>query len=75
VDWLLTSESRTRTLIALAVGAQVVYVAKHDGLHGLITEGWGWCGGCAVALHIFFRWLRKVRGIELAVTDEDSVGS
>ncbi|MDX2546806.1 hypothetical protein ACOT81_28100 [Streptomyces sp. WI04-05B] len=71
-DWLLESESRTRTLITLAVGAQVIYIQKCDGLHGLLTEGWGWCGGCAVALHFFFRWLRKVRGIELAVTVQNS---
>lgn len=72
VDWLLSSESRVRTAIALAVGAQVIYIARADGLHGLVTDGWGWCGGCAVALHFLFQWLRKVRGIELAVASEDS---
>ncbi|MFI6249031.1 hypothetical protein [Streptomyces sp. NPDC051016] len=71
-DWLLASDSRIRTTTTLAVGAQVIYIARKDGLHGLITEGWGWCGACAVTLTIFFRWLRKVRGIELAVPDSSS---
>ncbi|MGI5135855.1 hypothetical protein [Streptomyces sp. CA-106110] len=72
VDWLLSSESRTHTTSTLAVGAQVIYIVREDGMHGLLTDGWGWCGGCAVALHLFFRWLRKVRGIELAVPGGDS---
>ncbi|MFD4343423.1 hypothetical protein ACFWQ6_00825 [Streptomyces coelicoflavus] len=69
VDWLLSSESRTRTVVTLAVGGQIVYIQKNDGLYGLLTEGWGWCAGCAVALHFFFRWLRTIRGVELAVPD------
>ncbi|MEV5449972.1 hypothetical protein [Streptomyces sp. NPDC052535] len=72
IDWLLATESRTSTLIALTVGAQVIYIHKHDGLYKLLTEGWGWCAGCAVALHFFFRWLRKIRGIELAVSGQDA---
>lgn len=72
VDWLLATESRTRTLIAMTVGGQVLYIQKTDGLYTLLTEGWGWCGGCAVALHFLFQWLRKVRGIELALASEDS---
>jgi hypothetical protein len=71
VDWVLASESRSRSVITLAVGALVIYIVKHDGLHGLLTDGWGWCGGCAVALHLFFRWLRKVRGVDLAVVDQN----
>jgi hypothetical protein len=74
VDWLLASESRTRSMTTLTVGAQVIYIHKHDGLYKLLTEGWGWCAGCAVALHLFFRWLRKVRGIELARAGEDTGG-
>lgn len=70
VDWLLAGESRTRTTTTFAVGAQVIYVVKEDGLHGLLTEGWGWCGGCAVALTFFFRWLRRVRGVELVTAEQ-----
>ncbi|MFJ5027136.1 hypothetical protein ACIQB5_03375 [Streptomyces sp. NPDC088560] len=72
VDWLLVSESRTRTVTTLAVGAQVVYIQKQDGLHGLLTDGWGWCAGCALALTAFFRWLRRLRGVELAGSDGNS---
>ena len=66
VDWLLSAESRTRGLIAFGVGAQVVYIRHQDGLHALVTEGWGWCAGCGIALRLFVSWLRRVRGIELA---------
>ncbi|MGN9756327.1 hypothetical protein [Streptomyces sp. SD31] len=66
VDWLLSTESRTNGLIAAAVGTQVVYIQHEDGLHTLLTEGWGWCAGCGIALRLFMGWLRRVRGIELA---------
>jgi hypothetical protein len=66
VDWLLSAESRTNGLIAAAVGTQVVYIQHEDGLHTLLTEGWGWCAGCGIALRLFLGWLRRVRGIELA---------
>jgi hypothetical protein len=72
VDWLLVTESRTRTLITLTVGGQAIYIQKTDGLYTLLTEGWGWCGGCAVTLHFLFQWLRKVRGVELAVASDDT---
>ncbi|MGW2645095.1 hypothetical protein ACWC2T_09295 [Streptomyces sp. NPDC001393] len=72
VDWLLSAESRTRGVIALTVGAQVVYVECQDGFHALVTEGWGWCAGCGVALRLFVGWLRKIRGIELASPRSDS---
>ncbi|MER5559673.1 hypothetical protein ABT071_13815 [Streptomyces sp. NPDC002506] len=66
VDWVLTERSRSETLIALTVGAQVIYIAWNDGMHALLTEGWGWCGGCGGALYLLTRWLRRLRGIELA---------
>ncbi|MBL1082593.1 hypothetical protein JK359_11480 [Streptomyces actinomycinicus] len=66
VDWLLSAETRTHGFIALGVGAQVVYIQYADGVHVLVTEGWGWCAGCGVALRLFAGWLRRVRGIELA---------
>jgi hypothetical protein len=71
VDWLLAAESRTRGAVALTVGTQVVYVEYQDGIHALVTEGWGWCAACGVALRLFVGWLRKIRGIELAATRSD----
>ena len=72
VDWLLSVESRTHGFITLAVGAQVVYIVYQDNLHALITEGWGWCAGCGIALRLFVGWLRRIRGIELASAHSDS---
>lgn len=72
VDWLLSVESRTRGTIAFGVGAQVVFIQYEDGLHALVTEGWGWCAGCGVALRLFVGWLRRIRGIELASAPGDS---
>jgi hypothetical protein len=74
VDWLLSTDSRVQGFIALTVGAQVVYVQYQDGFHALVTEGWGWCAGCGVALRLLIGWLRKIRGIELASTRSDSSG-
>jgi hypothetical protein len=69
IDWLLATEPRTRTTTALAVGAQIIVIDVKSGLYVLITEGWGWCAGCAVAVHLLFRWLRGVRGVELATVE------
>ncbi|MCF3120182.1 hypothetical protein IPZ68_10785 [Streptomyces arenae] len=66
VDWLLSAETRTHGFIALAVGMQLLYIQHEDGLHTVVTEGWGWCAGCGIALRLFVGWLRRVRGIELA---------
>ncbi|MGW7359450.1 hypothetical protein ACWGI0_23160 [Streptomyces sp. NPDC054802] len=63
VDWVIASASRTNTTITAAVGALIVYIQWRDGLHVLITEGWGWCGGCGAALYGLALWLRRVRGI------------
>ncbi|WP_436848543.1 hypothetical protein [Streptomyces asoensis] len=72
VDWLLSAESRTHGCIASAVGAQILYIQHEDGLHALVTEGWGWCAGCAIALRLFAAWLRRLRGIELASAGGES---
>ncbi|MFJ5779491.1 hypothetical protein [Streptomyces sp. NPDC093094] len=71
-DWLLSTESRTHGFIASAVGAQVVYIQHTDGFHALVTEGWGWCAGCGIALRLLAGWLRRIRGIELASAHSDS---
>ncbi|MFD7130382.1 hypothetical protein [Streptomyces sp. NPDC059894] len=75
VDWLLSMDSRTNGSIAAAVGAQIVYIQHEDGLHALLTEGWGWCAGCGIALRLFFGWLRRLRGIELASTPDNTADS
>ncbi|MET7814198.1 hypothetical protein ABZT26_25545 [Streptomyces sp. NPDC005395] len=72
VDWLLTAESRTHGFMALGVGAQALYIQHEDGLHTLVTEGWGWCAACGITLRLFVGWLRRVRGIELASRRTDS---
>lgn len=69
VDWVLAAETRCSTLIATCVGSLVIYIDWHDGFHTLVTEGWGWCGGCGLALFGLARWLRRIRGIELANVD------
>ncbi|MEU6215425.1 hypothetical protein ABZ891_36710 [Streptomyces sp. NPDC047023] len=69
VDWVLSSGSRTNAVHAMAVGAHVVYIQWQDGLHTLLTDGWSWVGGCALAVGIGLRWLRKARGIELATPE------
>lgn len=72
VDWLLSLESRTNGFIALAVGAQILYIQHEEGLQALVTEGWGWCAGCGIALRLFVGWLRRARGIELASAQTNS---
>lgn len=72
LDWLLSGESRTHGFIALVVGAQILYIQHEDGVHALVTEGWGWCAGCGVALRLLVGWLRRIRGIELASAHSDS---
>ncbi|MEU6459922.1 hypothetical protein [Streptomyces sp. NPDC047065] len=66
VDWLLSVESRSNTAVALLVGGQAVYITGDGGLGALFTEIWEPCAICGGTLYVFFRWLRKVRGIELA---------
>jgi hypothetical protein len=66
VDWMLSVGRRTEGFIAVPPGLLVIYIAHHDGLHVLLTEGWGWVGACGVATYWFTRWLRRLRGVELA---------
>lgn len=66
VDWMLATRNRREAFIGVPPALLVLYIAKHDGLHTLLTEGWGWVGGCGVAMFALVRWLQRVRGIELA---------
>jgi hypothetical protein len=72
VDWLLTVESRTNAMITGVVGSLVIYIQAKDGFHALVTDGWEPCALLGGGLFALARWLRRVRGIELAhrTTDE-----
>jgi hypothetical protein len=74
VDWMLSSRTRREAFIGIPPGLLVIYIAHHDGLHTLVTEGWGWVGGCGLAMFAFTRWLERIRGIELSdrSTTDDS---
>jgi len=73
VDWLLSVEARSNTAIAMLVGGQAVYITGDGGLAALMSDIWEPCGIFGGALYVFFRWLRKARGIELAAArSEDS---
>ncbi|MFJ2966249.1 hypothetical protein ACIPIC_28575 [Streptomyces collinus] len=66
IDWILRTESRTNGFITTVVGAQAIYIVDGDGLSALFTEVWEPCGAAGAALYVLTRWLRRVRGIELA---------
>ncbi|MEU1778013.1 MULTISPECIES: hypothetical protein [Streptomyces] len=68
VDWVLATEKRTNAFIATVVGVQAVLVVGHDGVAALVTDIWKPCGTLGSALYVFTRWLRRVRGIELAAS-------
>lgn len=71
VDWLLSVESRTNGFIAAVVGTQAIYIVGHGGLPALVTEVWEPCGIVGGALYVLARWLRRIRGIELATATRD----
>ncbi|MFG3021363.1 hypothetical protein ACGFZQ_22915 [Streptomyces sp. NPDC048254] len=66
IDWLLRTANRTNGFITAVVGAQAIYIVDDGGLAALVAEVWEPCGGATVALYGLSRWLRRVRGIELA---------
>ncbi|MFF4147291.1 hypothetical protein ACFY0A_39685 [Streptomyces sp. NPDC001698] len=65
VDWMLATRNRQETSIGVPPALLVIYIAQHDGVHALLTDGWGWVGGCGAATFALIRWLERVRGIEL----------
>ncbi|MFJ4081129.1 hypothetical protein ACIP2Z_19450 [Streptomyces iakyrus] len=73
VDWLLRTESRTNGFIAIVVGGQAVYIVDDGGLSALFTEVWEPCGIAGAALYVLSRWLRRVRGIEVATPERGHV--
>ncbi|MBB3075573.1 hypothetical protein [Streptomyces violarus] len=66
VDWLLSKDSRTNGVIATVVGAQAIYIVDDGGIPALVTEIWEPCGILGAGLYVLARWLRRVRGVELA---------
>lgn len=66
VDWTLATRNRREAFIGVPPALLAIYVANHDGVHALLTEGWGWVGGCGAAMFGLVRWLQRVRGIEMA---------
>jgi len=73
VDWLLRTPARSNAFITAAVGAQAIYIVGDDGLSALVTEVWEPCGIAGAALYALSRWLRRVRGIELAAAEREPV--
>ncbi|MFE1849902.1 hypothetical protein [Streptomyces sp. NPDC059489] len=71
VDWLLRAETRTNAFITTVVGAQAIYIVGDGGLGALATEVWEPCGAASAALYLLARWLRRVRGIELATSESE----
>ncbi|MER5212993.1 hypothetical protein ABT063_21055 [Streptomyces sp. NPDC002838] len=59
-------DSRTNGFIAAVVGTQAVYIVDDGGIPALVTEIWEPCGILGAGLYVLARWLRRVRGIELA---------
>ncbi|MFD3840239.1 hypothetical protein ACFWWC_28900 [Streptomyces sp. NPDC058642] len=72
VDWLLSVPSRTNAFITATVGTQAVYIVGDGGLGALATEIWEPCGIAGASLYALSRWLRRVRGIELATVESES---
>ncbi|MEU8028814.1 hypothetical protein AB0C13_09230 [Streptomyces sp. NPDC049099] len=73
VDWLLRVPSRTNAFITAVVGGQAVFIVGDDGLAALLTDVWEPCGVAGASLFGLARWLRRVRGVELAASGSDHV--
>ncbi|MFF7044919.1 hypothetical protein [Streptomyces massasporeus] len=71
VDWFLRAPSRTNAFIAMVVGGQAIFIVGDDGLTALLTEVWEPCGIAGASLFALARWLRRVRGIELATSERE----
>ncbi|MFF7326977.1 hypothetical protein [[Kitasatospora] papulosa] len=74
VDWLLREASRTNAFIATVVGGQAILIVGDGGLTALLAEVWEPCGIAGASLYALMRWLRRLRGIELAVGDTGRAG-
>lgn len=72
VDWVLATDDRTNGVIAAMVGPLAIYISATEGLHSLIVAGLASCGTLWACLYGAARWLRKRRGIELAMPGQGS---
>lgn len=66
IDWLISTDQRVNTSIAMIVGGQAIYIVGDGGFQALMTEIWEPCGILGGGLYILARHLRRRRGIELA---------
>ncbi|MFB7273925.1 hypothetical protein [Streptomyces sp. NPDC056244] len=66
LDWILRKDSRTNSSITTIVGGQAIYIVGYGGIPALLTEIWEPCGILGAGLYVLTRWLRRIRGIELA---------
>ncbi|WP_148589742.1 hypothetical protein [Streptomyces sp. WAC01526] len=71
VDWVLRLPSRTNAFITMLVGTQAIFIVGDDGLTALVSQAWEPCGIAGASLFALARWLRRVRGIELATPETE----
>lgn len=71
VDWLLRTSTRTNAFITAIVGGQAIYIVGDGGLAALVTQVWEPCGVAGASLFALARWLRRVRGIEVASPESE----
>lgn len=64
--WVLRSDGRTNAVTGSAVAALAGYILHDDGVHALLTQGWGPCGSLGAVMHWFTRWLRARCGVRPA---------
>lgn len=66
VDWLIATDSRVHTAITMLVGTLAIYIRITGGLAELLGNGIQTCAVAGASLYALSRWLRRIRGIELA---------
>ncbi|WP_234336914.1 hypothetical protein [Streptomyces xylophagus] len=71
MDWLLRTPGRSNTCITAAIGIQAIYIVGAGGLPALVTDVWDPCGIAGASLYALVRWLRRIRGIELAAPERE----
>ena len=72
IDWVVATRNRRETFIGSPPALLVIYIVDHDGMHTLLTEGWGWVGGCGAATFALVRWLQRVRAIGMVDNSSSS---
>lgn len=71
IDWLVATRPRTNAATTALVGAVMLYVQAYGGFLTVVTDLPGfailWTG-----VRLLARWLRSIRGIEIAAAKNDS---